>query len=144
MTASQARGAVGASSLQELADRLHPPRAVWVMLPAGQPTEDTIDGLIRFLSPGDTVLDGGNANYRDSMRRADKLAGYGLDFMDAGVSGGVWGLTHGYALMIGGKPQVFQRLQPVFRTLAPGEDRGLSHVGPVAQATSSKWCTTAL
>ncbi len=100
------------------------------MVPAGQPTEDTIDSLIPILSAGDTILDGGNSNYKDSMRRAEKLAGHGLDFMDVGTSGGIWGLAEGYALMIGGKKQVYQRLEPIFQTLAPGEDQGLSHVGP--------------
>ena len=130
VAASQAQGAVGSSSLEDLAGRLSQPRAVWVMVPAGQPTEDTIDGLIPLLSAGDTVLDGGNSNYKDSMRRAEKLAGHDLDFMDVGTSGGIWGLAEGYALMIGGKRQVYQRLEPIFQTLAPGKTQGLSHVGP--------------
>ena len=122
--------AVGVSSLNDLVARLAPPRAVWVMVPAGQPTEDTIDSLIPLLEAGDVVLEGGNANYKDSMRRAEKLAGHGLDFMDVGTSGGIWGLAEGYSLMIGGKKEVFQRLEPIFQTLAPGEDKGYSHVGP--------------
>ena len=100
------------------------------MVPEGQPTEETIDGLIPLLSAGATVLDGGNSNYKDSMRRAEKLAAIGIDFMDVGTSGGVGGLTEGYALMIGGKEETYQRLKPIFQTLAPGEDKGLSHVGP--------------
>jgi 6-phosphogluconate dehydrogenase len=84
-----------------------------------------------LLAPGDTVLDGGNANYKDSMRRAEMLSSHGIDFMDVGTSGGIWGLTEGYSLMIGGKTEVFQRLLPIFQTLAPGEDQGLGHVGPV-------------
>ena len=99
-------------------------------VPAGQPTEDTIDSLIPLLSNGDTVLDGGNANYKDSMRRAEKLAGHGIDFLDVGTSGGIWGLAEGYSLMIGGKKDAYQRLTPIFQTLAPGEDTGYSHVGP--------------
>ena len=129
VAASQSQGAKGASSPSDLVARLAPPRAVWVMV-AGQPTEDTIDGLIPLLETGDVVLDGGNANYQDSMRRAEKLAGHGMDFLDVGTSGGIWGLAEGYSLMIGGKREVFQRLEPIFQTLAPGEDSGYSHVGP--------------
>ena len=130
VTAGQNQGAVGSSSLENLVGQLSQPRGVWVMVPAGQPTEDTIDSLIPLLSAGDTILDGGNSNYKDSMRRAEKLAEYDLDFMDVGTSGGIWGLAEGYSLMIGGKKQVYQRLEPIFQTLAPGEDQGLSHVGP--------------
>ncbi len=127
---SKSQGAVGASSLEDLAGQLSQPRAVWMMVPAGPPTEDTIDSLIPLLSAGDTVLDGGNANYKDSMRRAERLAGHGIDFMDVGTSGGIWGLAEGYSLMIGGEKHVYQRLEPIFQTLAPGMDQGLSHVGP--------------
>ena len=130
VSASQSQGAVGASSLEDLVSSLSPPRAVWVMVPAGQPTEDTIDSLAPLLSAGDTVLDGGNAYYKDSMRRAEKLAEHRIDFMDVGTSGGIWGLAEGYALMIGGKTEVFQRLEPIFQTLAPGQDIGYSRVGP--------------
>ena len=129
--ASESRGSAGAASLEDLVGQLAQPRAVWVMVPAGQPTEDTIDSLVPLLSRGDIVLDGGNANYKDSMRRGEKLAEHGLDFMDVGTSGGVWGLTEGYSLMIGGKKEAFQRLEPIFQTLAPGEDKGYSHVGPI-------------
>jgi 6-phosphogluconate dehydrogenase len=131
VAASQSQGAVGASSLEELVERLPQPRAVWVMVPAGQPTEDTIDSLTPLLARGDTILDGGNANYKDSMRRGEKLAAQGIDFMDVGTSGGIWGLAEGYSLMIGGKKEAFQRLEPIFQTLAPGEDKGYGHVGPV-------------
>ncbi len=130
VAASQSQGAVGVSSIEEFVKNLTAPKAVWVMLPIGQPTEDTINSLIPLLSAGDTVLDGGNANYKDSMRRAEKLAEHGIDFMDVGTSGGIWGLVEGYALMIGGKKEVFQRLEPIFQTLAPSKDQGLSHVGP--------------
>ena len=130
VAASQSQGAIGVSSIEELVKNLTAPKAVWVMLPIGQPTEDTINSLIPLLSAGDTVLDGGNANYKDSMRRAEKLAEHGIDFMDVGTSGGIWGLVEGYALMIGGKEDVFQRLEPIFQTLAPSKDQGLSHVGP--------------
>ena len=131
VTASIAQGAVGANSLNNLVNQLAQPRAVWVMVPAGQPTEDTIDSLIPLLSAGDAILDGGNANYKDSMRRGEKLAAQGIDFLDVGTSGGIWGLAEGYSLMIGGKKETFQRLEPIFQTLAPGEDKGYSHVGPV-------------
>ena len=130
VAASQSQGAIGVSSIEELVKNLTAPKVVWVMLPIGQPTEDTINSLIPLLSAGDTVLDGGNANYKDSMRRAEKLAEHGIDFMDVGTSGGIWGLVEGYALMIGGKKEVFQRLEPIFQTLAPSKDQGLSHVGP--------------
>jgi len=130
VAASQSQGAVGSSSLEDLVGQLSPIRAVWVMVPAGQPTEDTIDSLIPILSAGDTILDGGNSNYKDSMKRADKLAAHGLDFMDVGTSGGIWGLAEGYSLMIGGKKETYHRLESIFQTLAPAEDKGLSHVGP--------------
>ncbi len=100
------------------------------MVPSGQPTEETIDSLIPLLARGDVVLEGGNSNYKDSIRRAEKLAGHGIDFLDVGTSGGVWGLAEGYSLMIGGDPETFRRLEPIFQTLAPGEAQGYGHVGP--------------
>ena len=131
LAASQAQGSVGAASLNDLAGHLAHPRAVWLMVPAGQPTEDTIDNLLPLLEAGDTVLDGGNAYYKDTLRRAERLAESGIDLMDVGTSGGIWGLAHGYSLMVGGKKEAFQRLEPLFQSLAPAEDRGYSHVGPV-------------
>jgi 6-phosphogluconate dehydrogenase len=130
VAASRARGAVGVSTLKNLAASLAQPRAVWVMVPAGQPTEDAIAGLIPLLAPGDTILDGGNSNYKDSIRRGQELAAHGIDFLDVGTSGGIWGLAEGYCLMVGGKQEVVQRLEPIFRALAPGEDKGYSYVGP--------------
>ncbi len=130
VASSRGYGAVATSSLSELVDTLSPPRPVWIMLPPGEPTESTIDNLILLLSPNDIILDGGNANYKDSMRRAEKLARSNLEFMDVGTSGGVWGLVDGYSLMVGGKDETYQRMKPVFQTLAPAEDKGLSHVGP--------------
>lgn len=127
---AEAQGAGGVSSLEELVASLSPPRAVWVMLPAGEPTETTINNLVPLLAQGDTILDGGNANYKDSMRRAEELAGRGLNFLDVGTSGGIWGLAEGYCLMVGGEREVFQRLEPVFQTLAPSKDKGYSYVGP--------------
>ena len=130
VAASESHGAVAASSLEDLVDKLVSPRAVWVMVPSGQPTEDTIDSLIPLLTAGDTVLDGGNSNYKDSMRRAERLAEHGLDFLDVGTSGGIWGLAEGYCLMVGGRTEVFQRLEPIFQTLAPHRDKGYRHLGP--------------
>ena len=129
VSASQAQGAVGSSSLEHLPALLSPPRSFWVMLPAGPATENTIEELAPLLSPGDVILDGGNSNYKDSMRRAGRLEGLGIDFMDVGTSGGTWGLTDGYSLMVGGKAETYERLRPIFEALAPGEGQGLSHAG---------------
>ena len=123
-------GATGADSLHNLIEQLTPPRAVWVMVPAGEATASAIDALADSLSPGDTVIDGGNSNYKDSIRRAETLAGKGLSFLDAGTSGGIWGLAEGYSMMIGGDEAAFRRLEPIFQSLAPGPDRGYGHVGP--------------
>ncbi|MEE8466288.1 MAG: NAD(P)-binding domain-containing protein, partial [Dehalococcoidia bacterium] len=119
VTASHSFGGEGAPSLEDLVARLTAPRALWIMVPAGQPTEDTIDALAPLLSQGDAILDGGNANYKDSMRRAEKLAGQGIDFIDVGTSGGIWGLAEGYCLMVGGDEAAVKRLEPIFHTLAP-------------------------
>ena len=123
-------GGVGAESLADLVATLSAPRAVWVMVPAGDATETTVTAIADLLSPGDTVIDGGNSNYKDSVRRAAMLNGKGLAFLDAGTSGGIWGLKEGYSLMIGGDADAFARLEPVFKTLAPGDDKGYGHVGP--------------
>jgi 6-phosphogluconate dehydrogenase len=128
--ASAARGAVPAYSLQELVGKLMPPRAVWVMVPSGKPTEDTIQQLASLLSKGDAVLDGGNNNYKESVRRAASLSERGVSFLDVGTSGGVWGLKNGYSLMVGGDEAAYVRLEPIFKTLAPGPDRGYGRVGP--------------
>ena len=123
-------GAIGASSIEDLVERLEPPRTTWVMVPSGEPTEAIINALAEALSPEDVIIDGGNSNYKDSIRRAASLAERGLRFLDVGTSGGVWGLDWGYSLMIGGDAEVFQRLEPIFQTLAPGPDRGYGRVGP--------------
>ncbi len=124
------KGALGASSVAQLVEKLSQPRAVWLMVPAGRPTEDTIDELSARLSAGDTVLDGGNSHYKDSMRRAVALSSLGIPFLDVGVSGGIWGLEEGYCLMVGGGVEAFRRMEPVFRTLAPSARQGYGYVGP--------------
>ena len=128
---SMTQGADGAHTLEELIAQLTPPRPIWLMLPQGEPTEDTMYGLAPLLQRGDVILDGGNANYKDTLRRAKKLASMGIELVDVGTSGGIWGLSEGYTLMVGGKDEVFERLEPIFQSLAPGSDRGYSHVGPV-------------
>ncbi|MCW5873627.1 MAG: decarboxylating 6-phosphogluconate dehydrogenase [Anaerolineales bacterium] len=126
----QEAGLLPATSLAEAVAQLEAPRAVWLMLPAGEATESTIDALAGMLSAGDAIIDGGNANFRDSMRRAAKLAEHGIDFVDVGVSGGVWGLENGYGLMIGGEAAAVGRLEPIFTSLAPAQDKGWGRVGP--------------
>jgi 6-phosphogluconate dehydrogenase len=123
-------GAVPADSMADLVDQLAAPRAVWVMVPAGEPTESVIEALADLLAPGDTVIDGGNSNYKDSMRRAEMLKERGLHFVDVGTSGGIWGLTEGYSMMVGGDKAVVERLRPIFETLAPGPDKGWGYMGP--------------
>ena len=141
-----AAGAAGSSSLQELVDRLKPPRVVWVMLPAGEVTERTIEALSGMLTAGDTVIDGGNTFWQDDIRRADALTQRGIHYLDVGTSGGVWGLERGYCMMIGGDAAIVERLDPLFSTLAPGAgdiprtpgrraydpraERGYIHAGP--------------
>jgi 6-phosphogluconate dehydrogenase len=122
-------GGVAAYALEELVAALTPPRAVWVMLPAGDVTQQTIDALTGLLAPGDTIIDGGNTNFHDDIRRAEALKAHGLHYIDQGTSGGIWGLEKGFCLMVGGEPEAVQRLEPAFRTLAP-ED-GYLHCGPV-------------
>jgi 6-phosphogluconate dehydrogenase len=121
-------GAVGAASLQELVDNLQPPRAVWVMVPAGEPTETVVHDLAGRLQHGDMIIDGGNSFYKDSIRRAAELAEGGIGFLDAGTSGGIWGLEVGYCLMVGGRKEDFRHVEPALRTLAPPD--GYRHVGP--------------
>ncbi len=122
-------GAIGAYSLSEVVEKLSPPRVTWVMLPAGPTVDDHIVQLKEILSPGDIVIDGGNTYYKDDIRRADLLAEKEIKFIDAGVSGGIWGLEVGYCLMIGGEKEAYQYLEPIFKTLAPEE--GCLHCGEV-------------
>ncbi|MXS19973.1 phosphogluconate dehydrogenase (NAD(+)-dependent, decarboxylating) [Pseudomonas oryzihabitans] len=113
-------GAVTADSLDGVIAALAQPRAIWVMLPAGEPTEQTIAELADRLAPGDVIIDGGNSYYKDDIRRAKTLAEKGIDYVDVGTSGGVWGLERGYCMMIGGKSEAVERLEPIFEALAPG------------------------
>jgi 6-phosphogluconate dehydrogenase len=127
---AESAGAITATSVRDLVVELSAPRAVWVMVPAGDITEKTINDVADALSLGDAILDGGNSNYKDSARRAAALKERGLDYLDVGTSGGIWGMTEGYSLMIGGDVETFRRLEPVFQTLAPASDKGYGHVGP--------------
>jgi 6-phosphogluconate dehydrogenase len=120
-------GAEGSFSLTELVAMLPAPRAVWVMVPAGDATEAMVDELMRLLEPGDTIIDGGNTNFHDDVRRHARVAEKGLRYVDAGTSGGIWGLQVGYCLMVGGDRDAVEPLEPVFRTLAPPD--GYAHVG---------------
>lgn len=116
-----------ARSLAELVERLEAPRVVWVMVPAGDPTQETLNTLKQALEPGDVVVDGGNSNFRDTLRRADELAQHHIDLVDAGTSGGVWGLANGYCLMVGGSDRAYSLVEPLLKTLAPPD--GLLHTG---------------
>jgi 6-phosphogluconate dehydrogenase len=120
-------GAEGAFSIEELVSKLEKPRAVWIMVPAGDATEAQIEELLENLEPGDTIIDGGNTNFHDDVRRHPVLKARGIDYVDAGVSGGIWGLANGFCLMVGGEPEPVKRLEPVFLSLAPAD--GYLHVG---------------
>jgi 6-phosphogluconate dehydrogenase len=134
--AVEAMGALPASSLDELVGKLSQPRAVWIMVPAGEPVTQTIEALLPHLSHDDIIIDGGNSYYKDSVRRAKEVSEKGIHFLDAGTSGGIWGLKVGYCLMVGGEDEAFRRVEPAFRTLAP-ED-GYAHVGPSGAGHFSK------
>ena len=122
-------GCIGSSSLADIVSKLSAPKAVWVMVPSGAPTEETIKAVAALLQPGDTIVDGGNTRFHDDVRRAAELKTKGIHYVDAGTSGGIWGLTVGYCLMVGGEEAVVQHLAPVFKTLAP--ENGWAHVGAV-------------
>jgi len=134
----ESKGIDTADSLAALLEKLSSPRVLWLMVPAGEVVDKTIDALLPMLSPGDTLIDGGNSNYKDSQRRARMLADKNIHYIDCGTSGGVWGLAEGYSLMIGGDNQAVERLRPVFETLAPAKDRGWGHVGPSGAGHFSK------
>ena len=125
-----ATGNAGASTLEELAKNLKGRRAIWIMVPQGNPVDQTIAKLEPLLNPGDILIDGGNSNYKDSMRRYKEVTAKGLQFVDVGTSGGVWGLKEGYSMMIGGDKEPVEYLRPIFETLAPAADKGWGHVGP--------------
>jgi len=121
----QKEGAIGARSLEDLISKLEVPRVVWVMVPSGDITGQTINDLASLLDRGDTIIDGGNSYYRDDMTRATTLFGQGLHLIDCGTSGGVWGIERGYCLMIGGEPEIVAKLEPIFLSIAPGHAQGL-------------------
>jgi len=127
---AEAQGAEGARSLEEIKNKLSTPRVVWVMVPSGDPTEKTIAALSEVLEAGDIIIDGGNSNYKVSQLRATMLKEKGLHFVDVGTSGGIWGLSEGYSMMVGGEKTVVEKLRPVLETLAPDADKGWGHVGP--------------
>ncbi len=124
---AEGQGCIGSSSLTDLIGKLSAPRAVWIMVPSGAPTEETIQAVAALLQPGDTIVDGGNTRFHDDVRRATELKKKGIHYVDAGTSGGVWGLKVGYCLMVGGEDAAVKRLEPVFKTLAP--ENGWAHVG---------------
>jgi 6-phosphogluconate dehydrogenase len=125
---STAFGATGASDLADVVAHLTAPRVVWIMVPAGQPVDDTIAALVPHMTTGDVIIDGGNSNFHDTMRRAKDVQPHGIEFIDAGTSGGVWGLENGYCLMVGASEAAFTVCEPIFKALAPAD--GYAHVGP--------------
>jgi 6-phosphogluconate dehydrogenase len=125
-----ASGNGGASTLEELAEKLEGRKAIWIMVPQGKPVDDTIARLSPHLNPGDILIDGGNSNYKDTMRRHEEIGARGFEFVDVGTSGGIWGLKEGYSMMIGGDKDPVEYLRPIFQTLAPAPDQGWGHVGP--------------
>jgi len=131
-------GLIPAASLTEVVQKLSTPRVVWLMLPAGDATEQAIHELLTQLAEGDVVVDGGNSNFHESERRGRLCAERGIGFMDAGTSGGIWGLDNGYCLMVGGEPQVVKNVEPALKVLAPAADRGWAHVGPVGAGHFTK------
>jgi 6-phosphogluconate dehydrogenase len=128
VAASEKTGAIGAGSLADLVGKLSPKRAVWMMVPSGAPVESTIATLRPLLDRGDIIIDGGNSNYHDTLRRGDELAADGIEYVDAGTSGGIWGLKEGYCLMVGASDEAFAHVEPALKTLAPPD--GYAHVGP--------------
>jgi 6-phosphogluconate dehydrogenase len=132
------KGAESADSLVSLVSKLPVPRALWLMVPSGEITDVTLTNLLPLLAAGDIVIDGGNSNYTDTLRRAATFAGREIEYVDCGTSGGVWGLAEGYSMMIGGDEAVVERLRPIFETLAPGKTRGWGRVGPVGAGHFTK------
>ena len=137
-TLAREEGMRAADSLADVVAQLDAPRIVWVMLPSGEITETHLGELRELLSPGDVVIDGGNANYHDSQRRGAWMAEKGIEFVDAGTSGGIWGLDNGYCLMVGGSKAAIEHLEPALKVLAPGTDHGWAHVGPIGAGHFTK------
>ena len=131
-------GAVGVNSLEDLVKNLQAPRAIWMMVPAGDPVDETIGKLKPLMQKGDIFIDGGNSNYKDSQRRHDALKLEGFEFVDVGTSGGVWGITEGYSLMVGGDDKIVETLRPIFETLAPSTTTGWGRVGPAGSGHFAK------
>ncbi|MES2391546.1 MAG: decarboxylating 6-phosphogluconate dehydrogenase [Acidobacteriota bacterium] len=125
-----AAGSVGVNTLEDLVKNLQAPRAIWIMVPSGDPVDETIAKLKPLMEKGDIFIDGGNSNYKDTQRRHDELKPQGFEFVDCGTSGGIWGITEGYSMMIGGDEDVVERLRPIFEALAPSADTGWGRVGP--------------
>jgi 6-phosphogluconate dehydrogenase len=126
-----AAGATGAYSLGELVGQLDPPRIIWLMIPQGAPVDQTLEQLHPLLTPGDLVVDGGNSYYKDTLRRAAQMTGWGFRYVDVGTSGGIWGLTEGYSMMVGGEKNDVEQIRPILETLAPAPDKGWGHMGAV-------------
>jgi 6-phosphogluconate dehydrogenase len=124
------KGAMGADTLDKMVAQLKAPRVVWLMVPSGAPVDQTMEQLLPHLAEGDTIIDGGNSYYKDTMRRGAALAQKKINFVDSGTSGGVWGLKEGYSMMVGGDAELIKRISPIFQTLAPGPDKGWGRVGP--------------
>ncbi len=126
----EGEGAAGTTTLEELVAQLEPPRALWIMVPAGDPVDQTIEALVPLVSEGDILIDGGNSNYKDSVRHGEELKAHDLHFVDVGTSGGVWGLEQGYSMMVGGSDAAVDVIRPALETLAPGPEKGWGHMGP--------------
>ncbi len=136
--ALEGKGGASAESLSALVKSLSTPRVLWMMVPSGKVTDDTVNALLPLLAKGDTVIDGGNSNYQDTLRRAKLYAEHELGYVDCGTSGGVWGLQEGYSMMVGGDAKLVDTLKPIFETLAPGKDKGWGRVGPVGSGHFTK------
>ncbi len=128
---AESEGLQAAFSLDEVLENLAQPRVIWIMIPAGNPTETVIDSLFHLLDDGDIIIDGGNSNYQDTIRRGKKLAEKGIRFIDVGTSGGIWGLSEGYSMMVGGEKDTVLSITPLLETLAPEKEKGWGHVGPI-------------